>query len=128
MWSKSSLMLSALVVGNACAIERPNPSIEDRVAKAELIVVVEDVKPLPRTPKEFDKFYRVEARVAGVLKGKADIGTHIEIVVNNTISEHRNMCCTTGQAYVLFLHQHDGAYVFVGSPNGAIPLDLTANK
>ena len=127
MLSRWSLLLTVVIAGNACAVERPNPSIEDRVAKAELIVVVDGVKPLPHSVKEFDKFYRLEARVAGVLKGKADIGKRIEIVVDDTIAEHRNKCCTAGQSYVLFLRQLQGKYVFVGSPNGAIPLELSAH-
>lgn len=125
MLSKWALLLAAVVVGNACAVERPNPSIEERVAKAELIVVVDGVKPLPYSDKEFDKFYRVEARVAGVLKGKAAIGKRIEVVVNDTIAEYRNQCCAAGQSYVLFLRLYKGKYVFVGSPNGAIPLNLS---
>lgn len=127
MLNKWSLLLVAVISNNACAVERPNPSIEQRVAKAELIVVVDSVRPLPHAAKEFDKFYRAEARVAGVLKGKADIGERIEVVVNNTIAENRNNCCTAGQSYVLFLRPYQGKYVFVGSPNGAIPLELSAH-
>jgi hypothetical protein len=124
MLSKLSILLATVIAGNACAIERPNPSLEKRVALAELVVVVDGIKPLPRTAKEFDKFYRVQARVAGVLKGKAAIGKPIEVLVDNSISELRNNCCTVGQSYVLFLRQHEGRYVFVGSPNGAIPLNF----
>lgn len=124
MLSKFAILLATVIAGNACAIERPNPSLETRVARAELVVVVDGIKPLPRTAKEFDKLYRVQARVAGILKGKAEVGKTIEVVVDNTISELRNNCCAVGQSYVLFLRQHKGKYLFVGSPNGAVPLDF----
>ena len=75
------------------------------------------------TDKEFDKFYRVSARVAGVLKGKAKIGDRIEVVVNGTISEQRNDCCVPGKMYVMFLEFIDGKFYFVGSPIGAIPVE-----
>lgn len=122
-WSKGALLALALT-GNACAVDRPNPTLEQRAQDAELVAVVDTVEPIPHEAKEFDKFYRVHARVAGVLKGKATVGDRIEVVVDGTISELRNDCCEAGRAYVLFLRRREGKYVFVGSPNGAVPLDL----
>ena len=120
-WSILLLILAA-IAGNACAVVRPKPSIEDRVKQAELVVVVADVELLPRTPPEFERFYRIKARIAGVLKGDAAIGDNIEVVVNGTISELRNDCCEAGRSYVLFLSKEDSKYHFVGSPLGSIPL------
>ena len=45
-WSILLLILAA-IAGNACAVVRPKPSIEDRVKQAELVVVVADVELLP---------------------------------------------------------------------------------
>lgn len=112
------------LAGSACAVERPNPSLEERVQGAELVVVADSAEPQPFTGREFDKFYCVKVRVAGVLKGDAKVGERIEVVVNNTIAEHRNDCCIPGKTYVLFLQQQDGKYLLLGSPLGAVPIDL----
>ena len=120
-WSIWLLSLAA-IVGNAYAVERPNPTLEERVTQAELVVAIDDINLLPRTPPEFDKFFRIEARV---LKGRAETGERIEIVVDNTISELGNECCSSGKAYVVFLREKDDKYYFVGSPLGSIPLDLS---
>ena len=112
------------MAGNACAVERPNPSLEERVASAELVAVLDGIEPVPYEGKEFDKFYRVSARVAGVLKGAARVGDRIEVLVDGTISEHRNECCEAGKSYVMFLREREGRFVFVGSPLGAVPLEL----
>ena len=121
-----ALLLLALVTmaGNASAVARPNPSLEERTQEAELVVVADGVEPQPLVGREFDKFYRVQVRVAGVLKGNATIGDRL-VVVDNTIAEYRNDCCTSGQLYVMFLREHDGQYHFVGSPLGAIPVALS---
>lgn len=116
-------LLQALA-GNACAVERSNPSLDERIQGAELVVVADSIEPQPFTGREFDKFHRVKVRGASVLKGSAKVGDHIEVVVNNTIAEHRNDCCAPGKAYVLFLRQQDGRYLFVGSPLGAVPVEL----
>lgn len=91
-------------------------------------MVADGAKPQPFTDREFDKFYRVNVRVAGVLKGDARVGDRIEVVVNNIIAEHRNDCCIPGKAYVLFLQEQDGKYVFVGSPMGAVPIELAGQE
>lgn len=75
------------------------------------------------TDKEFNKFYRVSARVAGILKGKAKIGDRVEVVVDGTISEQRNDCCAPGKMYVMFLELTDGKFYFVGSPLGAVQIE-----
>ncbi|MEN5116042.1 hypothetical protein ABE488_01730 [Luteimonas sp. TWI662] len=127
MNATSNNLLAALLLtlsGGACAVERPNPSLEERVQGAELVVVADSAEPQPFTGREFDKFYRVKVRVAGVLKGDAKMGDRIEVVVNNTIAEHRNDCCVAGKAYAMFLQQQDGKYLFVGSPLGAVPIEL----
>ena len=129
--SKLLLMLLlplTVVVGNAYAVERPNPSLEERVQAAELVVVVDDIEHLPKTSQEFSKFFRVKTRIAGVLKGQIEIGERIEVVVDNTISELKNDCCSSGQAYVLFLREKEGKYYFVGSPLGSIPLNLRTSS
>lgn len=114
-------MLLALP-GSACAVERPNPSLDERVRESELVVVADNIQPQSFAGREFGRFYRVKVRVTGVLKGGANVGDRIEVVVDNTIAERRNDCCTPGQSYVLFLREHDGRYVFVGSPLGAVPI------
>ena len=124
-WVYLSLMLC---IGSACAVEPPNPSLESRVRDAELVIVVDEIELLPRSPKEFDKYYRVSARAAGVLKGKVGIGDRIEVVVDATISEQRNSCCIPGHTYVLFLKRWDDKYVFVGSPLGAIPVEFQQSE
>ncbi|PZP58822.1 MULTISPECIES: hypothetical protein [Pseudoxanthomonas] len=124
MSSKWGVALLALTLGDAGAVERPQPPLETRVRDANLVAVVDAVERLPATAKEFDKFYRVRVRVAGVLKGDARIGDHIEVVVNGTISEQRNDCCVPGRTYVMFLAPKDGRFYFVGSPLGAVPVDL----
>lgn len=123
-WAACLLLALVAVVGSACAVERTRPSIEQRVQSAELVIVADDIQQLPKVGKEFDKFFRVQARVASVLKGKAAIGDRIEVVVDNTIAEQRNDCCALGKVYVLFLRQKDGRYSFVGSPLGAVPVEL----
>lgn len=127
MLSKWSLLLAVVIAGNACAVERPNPSLEIRSKKAGLVVVADEIERLPMTGKEFSKFYRVSARVAGILKGKAKIGDRIVVVVDGTISEQRNDCCVPGKTYVMFLELADGKFYFVGSPLGAVPLELSAH-
>jgi len=126
MMNKWFFLLSMLVAvsGAVHAVEPPNPSIETRMRDAQLVVVANKVELLPRAAHEFRKYYRVSARVAGVLKGKIGVGERIEIVVDATVSEHRNACCEEDRAYVMFLKLEDGKYAFVGSPLGAIPLDL----
>lgn len=120
------LLSMAAVVGNACAVERSRPSIEERVQGAELVVVADGIELLQNTGREFDKFFRVNARVAGVLKGHVMIGDRIEMVVDNTIAELGNDCCAPGRVYVLFLREKDGKYHFVGSPEGAVLVELTS--
>lgn len=127
MNATSSNLLAALLLtltGNACAVERPKSSLEERVQGAELVVVADGAEPQPFAGREFDKFYRVKMRIAGLLKGNARTGDRIEVVVNNTIAEHRNDCCIPGKTYVLFLKQQDGKYLLFGSPLGAVPIDL----
>jgi len=123
-WLPVLLLSMVAIVGNACAVEHSRPSIEERVQVAELVVVADDIELLPHTGQEFDKFFRVKARVASVLKGKATIGDRIEVAVDNTIAELRNDCCARGRVYVLFLREKDGKYHFVGSPEGAVPVEL----
>lgn len=120
------LLLTVLATGSACAVERAKPPIEERVKGADLVIVADGIEQLPHTGKEFGKFFRVEARVASVLKGQAKIGDRIEVVVDNTIAELRNDCCAPGKVYVLFLRQKVGKYYFVGSPLGAVPVELQA--
>lgn len=129
MWNKAALLLSLALAGNACAVDRPNPPLEERAAAAALVAVVDAIEPIPHEGKEFDKFYRVSARVAGVLKGDAQVGERIVIVVDGTISELRNDCCEVGKPYVVFLRPQEGQgrYLFVGSPLGAIPLELQSD-
>lgn len=126
MWNKAALLLSLALAGNACAVDRPNPPLEERAAAAALVAVVDGIEPFPHEGKEFDKFYRVSARVAGVLRGDAQVGERIVIVVDGTISELRNDCCEAGKSYVVFLREQEGQgrYLFVGSPLGAVPLDF----
>ncbi|KLD77065.1 hypothetical protein XhyaCFBP1156_20130 [Xanthomonas hyacinthi] len=102
--------------------------MEQRVQSAELVVVTDDIELLPHTSQEFDKFFRVKARVASVLKGQAAIGDRIEMVVDNTIAERRNDCCVPGNVYVLFLREQGGKYHFVGSQPGAILVELQGRK
>ncbi|MDH5821556.1 hypothetical protein QFW77_00915 [Luteimonas sp. RD2P54] len=125
-YAAAPIWILALVAlaGNVCAVDRPNLSLEERVAAAELVAVVDAIEPIPYDGKEFDKFYRVSARVAGVLKGDAKVSDRIEVVVDGTISEHRNDCCEAGKSYVVFLREREGRYLFVGSPLGAVPLKL----
>lgn len=85
---------------------------------AELVVVVDAVEPQPFVGREFDKFYRVRGRVAGVIKGNAAVGDRLEVVVDQSIAEQRNDCCTPGGVYVLFLREQDGRHYIVGSPLG----------
>lgn len=118
------IVLAMLLTGAACAVERPRPPVEERVKVADLVIVADGIQKLPKTNKEFDKFFRVQARVAGVLKGPAKVGDHVEVVVDNTISELRNNCCEPGKVYVLFLRRWEGKYAFVGSPLGAVPVEL----
>jgi len=129
MWSETALLLPLALVGNACAVNRPGLPLDERVAAAELVAVVDAIEPIPHEGNEFDKFYRVSARVAGVLKGDARVGECIVVVVDGTISELRNDCCEAGKSYVVFLRQQggQGRYLFVGSPLGAIPLGLQSN-
>lgn len=115
----------AAATDNAYAVARPNPSLEERTQESELVVVADAVEPQPFVGREFDKFYRARFRVASVLKGNAAVGDRLEVVVNNSIAEHRNDCCTSGQVYVMFLSKHDGRYYFVGGPLGAIPVELS---
>jgi hypothetical protein len=126
MWSKAALLLTLGLAGSACAVDRPNPSLEERAAGAELVAVVDAIEPIPHEGKEFDQFYRVSARVAGVLKGGAEVGDRIVVVVDGTISELRNDCCEAGRSYVVFLREWKGRYVFVGGPLGAVPLEFQA--
>lgn len=129
MSNKGSLLLFLLLPFWECAeaVERPNPTAEFRVKNSDLVVVVNAVEVLPHEGIEFDKFFRIKARVAGVLKGKAEIDDFVEVVIDNTISELRNDCCTQQGSYVLFLKKFDGnKYSLVGSPLGAIPLNLAA--
>lgn len=128
MWNKAALLLALAFAGNACAVDRPNPSLEERAAAAELIAVVDAIEPIPHEGKEFDKFYRVSARVAGVLKGEARIGDRIVVVVDGTISERRNDCCDVGKPYVVFLREREGRYMFVGSPLGAVPVEFQSQN
>lgn len=119
------LFLATLFTGSACAVERPRPAIENRVKNADLVIVADDIQPLPIEGNEFDKFFRVHARIATVLKGDAAVGDHIEVIVDNTIAELRNDCCIPGKIYVLFLRHESGKrYSFVGSPPGAIQVEL----
>lgn len=119
------LLLSLLTAaGNACAVERPRPSIEERVQGAELVIVADGIEQLPHAGKEFDKFFRVQVRVASVLKGQAKVGDRIEVVVDDTIAELRNDCCAPSRVYVLFLRRKADQYYFVGSPLGAVPVEL----
>lgn len=120
--------LPVLGSSGACAVERPNPSAEERVRDAELVVVVDGIEMLPKTSREFDKFYRVSARIAGVVKGGAAIGDRIEVVVDATIAEHRNDCCEPGRKYVTFLRKKGEHYQFVGSPLGTIPLQFEGGR
>lgn len=125
MWSsKAALLLALALAGNACAVERRIPSLEERATTAPLVAVVDSIEPIPHEGKEFDRFYRVNARVAGVLKGDAKVGDRLEVIVDGTISELRNDCCEAGKSYVVFLRKQEGRYVFVGSPLGAIHLYL----
>lgn len=129
MLNKGSLLLFLLLAISGCAgaVDRPNPTAEFRLKNSDLVVVVNEVEILPHKGIEFDKFFRIKARIAGVLKGRAEINDFIEVVIDNTISELRNDCCTQQGAYVLFLKKFDGnKYSLVGSPLGAIPLNLTA--
>ncbi|NZA27708.1 hypothetical protein H0E84_15105 [Luteimonas sp. SJ-92] len=112
------------LAGNAYAVESPNPAVEQRVAAAELVAVVDAIEPFPRTDREFAELHRVSARIAGVLKGDARAGERVEILIDRTISEHATDCCAAGRAYVVFLRKREGRYLFVGSPLGAIPLEL----
>jgi hypothetical protein len=123
-WLAVLLLSLFAAAGNACAVERTRPSIEERIQGAELVIVADGIALLPHAGKEFDKFFRVQARVASVLKGQAKIGDRIEVVVDNTIAEQRNDCCAPGKVYVLFLRRKDGKYHFVGSPLGAVPVEL----
>lgn len=125
MWSsKVAFLLALALAGNACAVERRISTFEERAGTAQLVAVVDSVEPIPHEGKEFDRFYRVNARVAGVLKGDAKVDDRLEIIVDGTISELRNDCCQPGKSYVVFLREQEGQYAFVGSPLGAIPLDL----
>ncbi len=121
--SRWILALLALT-GPAFGVDRPNLSLEERSAVAELVAVVDDIELIPNEGQEFDKLYRVSARVAGVLKGEAKVGDRIVVVVDGTISEHRNDCCESGKSYVVFLREREGRYMFVGSPLGAVPLEF----
>ncbi len=127
-WLPALLLSTVALVGNACAVEMTRPSLEERVKGAELIVVADNIEQLPHAGKQFNKFFRVKARVASVLKGQAKIGDHIEVVVDNTIAELRNDCCSQGQVYVFFLRAKDGKYQFVGSPSGSVLVELQARK
>ncbi|WP_242163619.1 hypothetical protein [Lysobacter sp. M15] len=127
-WLPVLLLSLPACIGNACAVERTRPSIEERVQSAELVVVTDDIELLPNTGQEFDKFFRVRARVASVLKGQVAVGDRIEVVVDNTIAERRNDCCVPGNVYVLFLRERAGKYHFVGSPSGAVLVELKGRK
>lgn len=129
MWSKAALLLSLALVGNACAVNRPSLPLDEWVAAAELVAVVDAIEPIPHESNEFDNFYRVSARVAAVLKGDTRVGERLVVVVDGTISELRNDCCEAGKSYVVFLRQQEGQgrYLFVGSPLGAVPLELQSN-
>lgn len=127
-WLQIMLLSLFVMVGNAGAVERPRLSIEKRIQDAELVIVADDIELLPRAGREFDKFYRVEARVAGVLKGHAAVADRIEVVVDNTIAEYQNDCCAEGKVYVLFLRKKGEQYHFVGSPSGAVPVELQGHQ
>lgn len=120
----SLLLMLVAACGAVHAVEPPNPSVEIRLHDAQLVVVVNEIELLPKAANEFGKYYRVRARVVGVIKGRISIGERIEIVVDATVSELRNACCEQGHAYVLFLTSEGSKFSFVGSPLGAIPLDL----
>lgn len=48
----------------------------------------------------------------------------VPMPLDHTIAERRNDCCETGGVYVLFLRERGGIFQFVGSPLGAIPVQL----
>lgn len=118
-----SVILFALI-GSVGAVERPNLSFDERARSADFVVVADVAGLMPFIGQEFDKFYRVQVRVAAVLKGNVTIGDHLEVRVDQTIAEQRNNCCDTGAVYVLFLRRRGAVFHFVGSPLGAIPVEF----
>ena len=48
-WLPVFLLSLPACIGNACAVERTRPSMEERVQSAELVVVTDDFELLPHT-------------------------------------------------------------------------------
>jgi hypothetical protein len=123
-WILWAILVAALTFGlvsRANAVELPEVSLEDKVARSDIVVIAraEDLGDSVRA-KEADA---VTLRVLNVLKGKPS--TKITLEHRSGIIEANPLCCVLGATYLMFLkHSSNGAYESV---NGAHAIYLVSS-